>query len=328
MARRSSILLAVGTVAVVLAIAARMTRGPSDPAIDREAVPPRPGLSATAAVPGTADVTAAERSADAPPAIPPAPAGPVPAAAASAAPVPPPSGLEEFSRWSEERRLDAVSRLQHDRSLPAATIAFLRAELRDRSHWLVTRNNIANALLNQDPPDPTLAETFGAMIDDAAESPEWREYAIQHLAVGAATAADPQAVIERLRALLRDGDRFYAGTVMVHLDLLEQRGLVHLGDDFTADLARHLRDPRSNIRTRIAALGLLGERHAIAELPMVRSYAAAGGPPSLQRTAIAALGLLGDEQDAAMIAARVADQDPAIAQAAAGALRRIEQRRP
>jgi hypothetical protein len=248
-------------------------------------------------------------------------------AATEPAPVePPPPEFADFGRWEESERLKVVTRLSHDSALSPQTIRFLKVELRDKSHWLVTRNNIANALSVQEPSDPELCSLFAAMIADGAESLEWREYAIQHYAANAASSPDPQAVVDELRALLSHGDRFYAGTVLVHLDLLEQRGVAHLGDGFDLELIKMLQDPQANLRTRISILGLIGERRIAAGKTLLRTYLASDTPPSLRRTALASLGQVGDAGDIDLIAPQADDPDPSVSVAARAALQRLRNR--
>jgi hypothetical protein len=73
--------------------------------------------------------------------------------AALVRPVPPPS-LAAFWSWPELQRERAVTALEHQNNWSEGTRLFLKAAIRSRELGPVTRNNIANGLVRQLPPDP------------------------------------------------------------------------------------------------------------------------------------------------------------------------------
>jgi len=61
-------------------------------------------------------------------------------------------------------------------TLPPDVLVFFEEEIFNRKHWAVTRNNMANALVWQESPNPHLHELFIRMLEDATEDPVWRDY--------------------------------------------------------------------------------------------------------------------------------------------------------
>nr|MBA3938758.1 hypothetical protein [Planctomycetota bacterium] len=91
-----------------------------------------------------------------------------------------------FAQWTVTQRQAATAGVMGQTALDLDVLAFLSAELDDRHLDLVSRNNVANALIAQERSDPALAGRLLAMVDDAAESADWRDYALQHAARAAA----------------------------------------------------------------------------------------------------------------------------------------------
>jgi type IV secretory pathway VirB10-like protein len=92
-----------------------------------------------------------------------------------------PPEFEGFEKWDSERQINAVTDIQRNAHLSPAMRDFLVDLASDPSRRALLRNNAANALGAQDPP---VAGWLGKLADqamDPAESPLWRDYAIQHL---------------------------------------------------------------------------------------------------------------------------------------------------
>ena len=237
----------------------------------------------------------------------------------------PPPQLAGFYADQGRAQLGLITELETDPRLPAEVVRFLRAAIEDRTLEDVTRNNMANCLRIQADHDAGLAALFTRMTDDAAESPTWREYAVQHLAGAAAFAADPRAAIDALWRLAEHGAGSIPGTALLQLDLLEQQGATTLDDRYSALLARTAANESAGAAARMAALGLIGQRDAQAALGAVRKCAGSGDP-SLRRVAIATLGLAGNQGDRPLITAAMSDRDPAVSAAAAVAIANIHER--
>jgi hypothetical protein len=92
-----------------------------------------------------------------------------------------PAGWTDFRTITEQERLDRVTAAMENHTLPADVLAFFEKELFNRQHWDVTRNNMANALVWQESPNPRLHELFAKMLADESESPVWRDYCLQFL---------------------------------------------------------------------------------------------------------------------------------------------------
>ena len=92
-----------------------------------------------------------------------------------------PKGWEDFRKLREIGQLNRVTAAMENRTLPADLLAFFEKEIFNRQHWDVTRNNMANALVWQETPNPQLHELFAKMLADETESPVWRDYCLQFL---------------------------------------------------------------------------------------------------------------------------------------------------
>jgi hypothetical protein len=82
-----------------------------------------------------------------------------------------PAGWTDFRTITEQERLNRVTAAMENHTLPADLLAFFEKELFNRQHWDVTRNNMANALVWQESPNPWLHELFAKMLADESESP-------------------------------------------------------------------------------------------------------------------------------------------------------------
>jgi len=109
----------------------------------------------------------------------------VPPVAVTSVPIPPaeklPAGWQDFRTLTEQERLDRVTAAMENHTLPADVLAFFEKDIFNRQHWDVTRNNMANALVWQESPNPRLHELFAKMLADESESPVWRDYCLQFL---------------------------------------------------------------------------------------------------------------------------------------------------
>ena len=234
----------------------------------------------------------------------------------------PPSELAGYYEMTPEQQLDAITRIQHDSRMSPQLIAFLGIAIKDKTRSLVVRNNMANCLILQRPPNPHLDRLFLDMVDDTSESLDWREYAVQHLASTVACTDEPDVVIAKLRDLLQHGQGSIPATVMVHLDRLEGEGQVRLDSSFVSDLVAHLNSPATSLSSRMTIIGLLGKRQERSCLPLIRAYAV-DSQPSLRRVAIAALGHIGDVSDRPLIEKARNDADALVVAAATSALGRL-----
>ena len=218
-----------------------------------------------------------------------------------------------------------VTERQTDPHLDAVTVQVLVLLVENPELSALVRNNAANALAIQQPPDPDLAARFAAMIDDPANTYEWREYALQHLANTLAFSRDPAAGVETLMQAMRRGQESMPSTAMLQLSRLGRDKTVVLDQRFTSSVMAMAEDPATSVLNRISALGLLGERRITAGLSVLRQGANAA-QPSVRRTAIASLGLIGEAADRELIATACADADPSIAASANAALATLDRR--
>jgi hypothetical protein len=237
--------------------------------------------------------------------------------------VSPPAGLEDFFKWSETRRAEALNRISKRGHLTEAERDFFRASLLNPQCDRLERHLMAEALHKLDVKIANLNETFVASIDNPKEEKGWRLYAVQHLARTITYTDAPEAVTGKLTELVSGTDGEMASQAALMLDTLQGQGQIQ-DAKIEPYLARTADNPDAPNPERITALSLLGRRQAKEHVGVVRKWAAE--PSGVQRSALAALGELGDASDAATL--EKASQTGGILErsAAQTALKRLKER--
>jgi HEAT repeat protein len=236
-----------------------------------------------------------------------------------------PAGWQDFRTITEQERLDRVTAAMENHTLPADLLAFFETEIFNREHWDVTRNNMANALVWQESPNPRLHELFAKMLADESESPVWRDYCLQFLSECLKSSSDPEA-IKSLLTRYAQGKDGLAGTAIVNVGLQEAAGRMKPGETFSQQLEAQLTDPEVVTPTKLSILAMIGKRNDVRLLPLVRTYAT-NTNDSLRRCAIATLGQIGTPDDLPLIRAGLTDPNRAVKMAADAALKAMERRK-
>ena len=110
-----------------------------------------------------------------------------------------PQGYETFLEQNQMKRLNQVTETMRQSDLPSQILGFYKAEIFNRDHWDVTRNNMANALVWQENPDPNLHRLFIRMLEDKDEDPVWRDYCLQFLSECLRSSSGPELVKSKIR---------------------------------------------------------------------------------------------------------------------------------
>jgi hypothetical protein len=235
----------------------------------------------------------------------------------------PPAEMADWYSMTESKRLDLATELQHNPKLSPDVVAFLRTVIQDRQRGIVTRNNAANALVGHEMKDPGLAAVFKRMVEDPSEDEQWRNYALQFLAVSVDWSDDPQAMTNTLWKMATEGPGSIPGTALLHLHYIDQRGVAVLPPGYTTFLAKILAQDHADLPSRMTVAGIAGQRGMTELAPQLRNLAENAPQPALRRTALAALGQIADPADLAFIKRFIKDSDPLIAAAAKGAERNL-----
>jgi hypothetical protein len=235
-----------------------------------------------------------------------------------------PVGWTDFRTITEQERLDRVTAAMENHTLPADLLAFFEKELINRQHWDVTRNNMANALVWQESPNPRLHELFAKMLADESESPVWRDYCLQFLSECLKSSSDPEA-IKSLLTRYAQGKDGLAGTAIVNVGLQEAAGRMKPDETFSQQLEAQLTDPEVVTPTKLSILAMIGKRNDVRLLPLVRTYAT-NTTDSLRRCAIATLGQIGAPSDLPLIRAGLTDPNRSVQMAADAAVKAMDQR--
>jgi len=225
-----------------------------------------------------------------------------------------PSGWQDFRILTEHERLNRVTAAMENHTLPADLLAFFEQEIFNREYWAVTRNNMANALVWQETPNPRLHECFAKMLADESESPVWRDYCLQFLSECLASSSDPEA-IKAILTRYAQGKDGLAGTAIVNIGFQEAAGRMTPDETFSQQLEMQLADPEVVIPTKLSILAMIGKRNDVRLLPLVRTYAT-NSTDALRRTAIATLGQIGTPEDLPLIRAGLTDPNRSVQMAA------------
>ncbi len=236
-----------------------------------------------------------------------------------------PAGWTDFRTLTEQERLDRVTAAMENHTLPADVLAFFEQEIFNRQHWDVTRNNMANALVWQESPNPRMHELFAKMLADESESSVWRDYCLQFLSECLKSSSDPQS-IKSLLTRYAQGKDGLAGTAIVNVGLQEAAGRMKPGETFSQQLEAQLSDPEVVTPTKLSILAMIGKRNDVRLLPLVRTYAT-NTNDSLRRCAIATLGQIGAPSDLPLIRASLTDPNRSVQMAADAALKAMERRK-
>jgi hypothetical protein len=236
-----------------------------------------------------------------------------------------PAGWTDFRTITEQERLDRVTAAMENHTLPADLLAFFEQEIFNRQHWDVTRNNMANALVWQESPNPRLHELFAKMLADESESPVWRDYCLQFLSECLKSSSDPEA-IKSLLTRYAQGKDGLTGTAIVNVGLQEAAGRMKPDGTFSQQLEAQLADPEVVTPTKLSILAMIGKRNDVRLLPLVRTYAT-NTNDSLRRCAIATLGQIGAPSDLPLIRAGLTDPNRSVQMAADAALVAINRRK-
>ncbi|MBN1515714.1 HEAT repeat domain-containing protein [Candidatus Sumerlaeota bacterium] len=211
-----------------------------------------------------------------------------------------------FLDWDSRKQAQAVTERMKNPDLDPATLSFFKAAIHDPELGLLVRNNMANALLNQERKDTQLYREFIDMCRDPEQSERWRAYCIQFLA-GTRPYTDDKGAVDRTLFGLARGDDPLASQAQMMLATLEQRGQLRLDGEFATLQAAVLSNETATTGDRIAALSLLGQRKAAECRDIIRQYATKPCPE--RRVAIAALGQIADPEDKAIIQAVLDDPE-------------------
>jgi hypothetical protein len=245
-----------------------------------------------------------------------------PAVAAEPLPV----GWRDFRKLSESAQLNRITAAMEDHALPADVLVFFEREIFNRRHLDVTRNNMANALVWQEKPNPRLHAFFIQMLQDETESPAWRDYCLQFMSECLKSSSEPDLIKTTLAQYAKGKDGL-AGTAIVHIGLQEREGRLQPDETFSRQLETQLADPEVATVTKISILGVLGKRQDVRLLPLVRTYAKDSND-GLRRCAMATLGLMGGREDLSLIRPGLEDRNRAVQLAAKAAEARILARFP
>jgi hypothetical protein len=203
-----------------------------------------------------------------------------------------------------------------------ALYRFLKFGANNKDNY-VLKNDILNALRNQQPLTPELTDVMLDLFYDKSQDIVVRSYALQHLRPW---YLDEQQHDEVIRQAFYDGlketDTEIAGVALLALRYLAEQA-PEFDKPFIAEQAAAIAtDENSYILTRISAVGVAGKMNTAEQLPAIRELTASGNPVTLRVAAIAAVGELGTLADLDSLEQTAAGKKP-YSTAASAAIKKI-----
>ncbi len=198
----------------------------------------------------------------------------------------------------------------------------------------VLKNDVMDALLEQEPLPPGLAELLTQVYRDRNQHVVLRDYAIQHLTslheqLDATSTAGAQAEQERIQQVfweaLAETDSSIAGTALLGLSRLADTHQEIDRDKIAATALQLAGAGNASDVTQITAMQVCARLGVRAAVPLLVETAQTGNI-AVKISAIGALGMLGTPTELDLLERIVAGQDEHLKPAAAGALQRIRKR--
>lgn len=203
----------------------------------------------------------------------------------------------------------------------------------------VLKNDLMDALIAQETPAMDIAELFAAVYRDANQNIVIRDYAVQHLALlverlqeapagwSETQIESQQKVVEGvLLEILTYPDSRLAGTALLGLTRLSESGFpidrIRLSDA----ALKMASDSKSPSEARITAFQVCARLGAREALPLLTETAQRSEDTMARISAVSALGILGNAPELAVAEEIVSTGNERLKNAAAIALRRIQDR--
>ncbi len=218
-----------------------------------------------------------------------------------------------------------------------AFYAFLlgRHEEDEKQLGHVLKNDLMDALLQQEPLPPGLEEMLAQVYRDRDQHVVLRDYAVQHLATlheqleALSAAADAQAGQRRIQQVLWEAlaetDSSIAGTALLGLSRLADAHREIYREKVGAAALQLATAGNASDVTQMTAMQVCARLGVRAALPLLVETAQTGNV-AVKISAIGALGALGTPAELDLLERIVAGQDEHLKPAAAGALQRIRKR--
>ena len=240
-----------------------------------------------------------------------------------------PNEFVDFRKKTEDEQLDIVNSFSNRRNLDKKNIDYLKLELTNRNLDVVTRNNIANALVAQQNPDPELYKLFISFYEDPNEDIVWRDYAIQFLSETLTFAADQQVVKDKLNEVALNDKTSISATAMLHIKLHFLSGRMNIDPKIMSSITDISEDKDMPLTNRITTTALIGSLKKKEDLPLLRKLIGESSiEASILRTSIASIGLMGDESDIELLNPFLKHKNGAVVKATTAALNRLKDKAP
>lgn len=193
------------------------------------------------------------------------------------------------------------------------------------------KNNVADALIGQNKPEPGLVDSFISLASDSAQDAAWREYILQKLPELGLRFNAPEIrnrVADFLREKTESLEYIFAGTAIISLQRLGTQDPGLVGPVEIAHRSTVILDePRQTTASKLAALQVLSASDKEAGVERAKRVLQDDTKPiMLKVSALATLGEMGDRQDLPMLKRYEQSPDYRLRTAARAGLLKIEKR--
>jgi hypothetical protein len=239
-------------------------------------------------------------------------------------------------RTAIQDRLEAVQELGNNlsRSEIDSFYCFLKShpdsQEKNIAGLRALKNNLINALKDQNSPPAGLTASLIDMFHDRAQDFVIRDYAVQHLTSWySRSSADSSDAKQRIKNALEEALRensSIAGTALLGLHRLSSADGSFDGAEIDQTALQMTKASDTSLATRITVIQICAERGLAQALPEIEHFAKARGQTALQISAIAALGQLGNAEDATLLERLESEDDVALRPAITAALKKLPRR--
>jgi hypothetical protein len=235
------------------------------------------------------------------------------------------SAIHDLGKTLPPHEIDALIRFLEDRTVggPGEDIRGIK-------------NDILEALIDQDPQPARIQEVILSMFRDKSHEEWWRNFCVQHFELlyrrkwsgGSAVSGDPArvAMADAYREALAETGNSIAGTALLGIARLSENYPEFDKKAVSKTAVQIAGDEHADPSGRIAALQVAGGLGGVAILPVARSVAASGSPVALRMAAVSAISEVGTQEDLPILSQINRADEAYLAKAARSALHRIELR--
>jgi hypothetical protein len=190
----------------------------------------------------------------------------------------------------------------------------------------VVRNSIGNLLVESEDQITRLPKLFFDMYHNREDSPIWRDYSVQFLALSIEKTpeANRNQASEKLLSIARSDNSTIGATAILQESRLIDEGVISDSDNISKAIRQKLENENLNPSSQQALLSLIGHKKLTEHLDLVRKHLNKPSSDDAKRGGLYAIGQIGTREDVKLVKLYLNDRNSAVAQAAVIAKEKLE----